>query len=180
MNNLPIRGKQYIFYTSLVSVATPTTFQSTATLAAGDVKVSIDGAAEANLGTLPVVTPAGSKRIKVTVSATEMDADNVTLTFSDAAGAEWCDKTVNIQPTGMYMAATINDASATTTVMKTTLTQADNFFNGAFIVFTDGALQGEARKISAYTLSNGQITVATALTSAPADTSPFIIIGRSE
>src|SRR5690606_37312213 len=47
--------------------------------------------------TLPAVTPAGSKSVKVTLSATEMNADNVTVILSDASGDEWCDLIVNIQ-----------------------------------------------------------------------------------
>jgi hypothetical protein len=180
LHNLPIRGKQYVLFTSLVSQAAPSTFQSNPTLAAGDVKVSLDGGTLNNLGTLPTVAPASGKMVKITVSAAEMDADNVTVVFSDAAGAEWCDQTLNIQPSGLILAGTVNDAGATTTVFKTTLTNADDFINGAFVVFMDGALQGESRKISDYSNTNGQITLATALTSAPADTTPFIVLGRSE
>ncbi len=91
------RATAYIFYVGLVSQANTKVLQGSATLAAGDVKVSKDGGALANLTTLPAVTPAASKMIKVDLSATEMTADNVTVIFSDAAGAEWCDLIVNIQ-----------------------------------------------------------------------------------
>jgi hypothetical protein len=90
------RATELIFYMGLVSQSTGQ-FQANPTLAAGDVKVSKDGGALANLSTLPAVTPAGSKMVKVTLSGTEMTADNVTLVFSDAAGAEWDDCIVNIQ-----------------------------------------------------------------------------------
>lgn len=93
----PKKNTEYIFYVSLASQANTKVFQANPTLAAGDVKVSTDGGAEANITTLPVVTPAGSKRVKVTLSAAEMNGDNVQVTFSDAAGDEWCDLTVNIQ-----------------------------------------------------------------------------------
>ncbi|HEV8655646.1 MAG TPA: hypothetical protein VGR85_09065, partial [Candidatus Limnocylindria bacterium] len=55
------------------------------------------GGASANITTLPTVTPASGVFVKVTLSATEMTADNVTVSFIDAAGAEWCDLLVNIQ-----------------------------------------------------------------------------------
>ena len=87
----------YIFYVGLISQASTKSLQGSATLAAGDVKVSIDGAALNNLGTLPVVTPAASKSIKVTLSQAEINGDNITVLFVDAAGAEWCDLLVNIQ-----------------------------------------------------------------------------------
>jgi len=81
----------------LISQASTKSLQGSATLAAGDVKVSIDGAALNNLGTLPVVTPAASKSIKVTLSQAEINGDNIIVIFADAAGAEWCDLLVNIQ-----------------------------------------------------------------------------------
>ena len=91
------RATELIFYVALRSQANSTIMQVNPTLAAGDVLISKDGGATANLGTLPVVTPAASKNVKVTVSSTEMTADNVMITFSDAAGAEWMDLAINIQ-----------------------------------------------------------------------------------
>lgn len=93
----PKINTEFIFYVSLTSQADGKLFQINPTLAAGDVKVSIDGGAEANPATLPAVTPAGSRRVKVALSAAEMNGDNIQVTFSDAAGAQWCDLTVNIQ-----------------------------------------------------------------------------------
>lgn len=93
----PKRATEYIFYISLVSQANTKIFQANPTIAAGDFKVSIDGGAEANLATLPAVTPASSKRVKITLSIAEMTGDNITVTCSDASGAEWCDLTINIQ-----------------------------------------------------------------------------------
>lgn len=93
----PKRGFAYITYISLVSQADVKLLQANPTLAAGDVKVSIDGGAFANLTTLPTVTPAGGKAVKVSLSATEMLGDNIKIVFSDAAGAEWCDLTLDLQ-----------------------------------------------------------------------------------
>src|SRR3990167_8022135 len=72
-------------------------FQNNPTLATGDVKVSIDGAALANLGTLPVVTPAASVWVKVVLSQAEINGDNILVEFKDAAGAEWCDDGFTLQ-----------------------------------------------------------------------------------
>ncbi len=90
---------EYIFYISLVSQADTKLLQSNPTIAAGDFKVSINGAALNNPATLPAVTPASSKMVKVTLSTSEMNGDNITLVCSDAAGAEWCDLVMNIQTT---------------------------------------------------------------------------------
>ena len=86
-----------IFYVSLVSQANTKIFQANPTLAAGDVQRAIDDAAPANLTTLPVVDADFTKRVKVTLSQAETNGDNITIIFSDAAGAEWCDLTINIQ-----------------------------------------------------------------------------------
>lgn len=87
---------QYIFFVSLVSQANTKLMQVNPTIASGDFKVSIDGAALANLGTLPTVSPASSAMVKITLSTSEMAGANATVVCSDAAGAEWCDLTVNV------------------------------------------------------------------------------------
>lgn len=93
----PKRGVALTFYVSLVSQANTKLMQVNPTLAAGDVQISKDGGAFANLTTLPAVTPAAGRAVKVDLSATEMTADNVVVQFVDAAGAEWCDLFVGIQ-----------------------------------------------------------------------------------
>jgi hypothetical protein len=93
----PKRGVEYIFYLSLVSQADTKLLLANPTLAAGDVTISKDGGAFANLATLPTVTPASGYSVKVIVSATEMTADNVLIVFADAAGAQWCGVAINIQ-----------------------------------------------------------------------------------
>lgn len=99
----PKKNTQYIFYISLASQTSAVIMQSSPTIAAGDFKVSIDGGALANLGTLPVVTPAASKMVKVTLSTSEMNGDNITFVASDAAGAEWRDLVINIQTTAQQL-----------------------------------------------------------------------------
>lgn len=88
----------WIGYVSLAPQTATGAWQSNPTLATGDVKVSIDGGALANLGTLPAVTPASSKLVKITLSQAEINGDNITIIFSDQTSpAEWCDKTINLQ-----------------------------------------------------------------------------------
>ena len=95
--NPPVVNVAYVTYLSLVSQANTKIFQANPTLAAGDVKVAIDDGAPANLATLPVVDADFTKRVKVNLSAAEMNGDNISVLFSDAAGAEWCDLSLNIQ-----------------------------------------------------------------------------------
>ena len=89
---LPKRAEAFEYYVELVSQADTKLFQVNPTLAAGDVQVSIDGGAFANLATLPSVSPASGRQVKVKLSAAEMTGDNIGVQFVDAAGAEWCDR----------------------------------------------------------------------------------------
>lgn len=108
----PKKNVEFIFYMGLVSQANTKIFQATPTLATGDFKVSKDGAALTNLTTLPVVTPAGGKMVKVTLSLNEMNADNVTLVASDAAGNEWADKIINIHTAANQLDDVKSDTAA--------------------------------------------------------------------
>ena len=87
-----------VFYVSLLSQANTLVFQSNPTISSGDVQISIDGGALANLGTLPTVVPASSKLVKVTLAQAETNGDNLAIVFS-SAGSQWCDLMVNIQTT---------------------------------------------------------------------------------
>ena len=88
-----------ILYIGLVDQSNTKLLKSSPTLATGDFKVSIDGGALANLGTLPTVTPAAGRQVKITLSQAEVNGDNITIQCIDAAGAEWCDLLINIQTT---------------------------------------------------------------------------------
>lgn len=102
--NPPIKNTAYETYVSLRSFATPGSLQANPTLAAGDVKLYIDGVAStlgagssANLVTLPTVVDT-TVVVKVNLSSSEMNADNVTVVFIDqTATKEWEDLAVNIQ-----------------------------------------------------------------------------------
>lgn len=95
----PKKGVAYVTYISLISQANTKIMQANPTIAAGDFKVAIDDGAPANFATLPVVDADFTKRVKIELSAGEMNGDNITLICSDAAGAEWCDLTINLQTT---------------------------------------------------------------------------------
>jgi hypothetical protein len=110
----PKKNTEFIFYAGLVSQADTKLLQSTPTLATGDVKVSTDGAAFANITTLPTVTPAAGRNVKVTLSAAEMNGDNISVQFVDAAGAEWSDVLVTIQTTAQQVDDLSTQASVNT------------------------------------------------------------------
>jgi hypothetical protein len=64
---------------------------------------------------------------------------------------------------------------ATTISFKTDLTAVDDFYNGQLLVFTTGALEGQARPILDYAQTDGLITFDEVLTSVPVDTVEFSI-----
>lgn len=182
MAQIPFRGQAFETDVQLESQGTPGTFQANPTLATGDAQVSKDNGTFANLTTLPSVSPASGKNVRVQLSASEMDADKVTIVLSDAAGSEWYDASLVIHTIPfLFTASAVNDASATTTSFVTDLTEAtDDHYNDLYLVFTSGALLGQSRKISDYNGTTKAVTLATALTDAPADNDTFIILGRSE
>lgn len=98
--NPPVKGEDFVMFVGLHSATDAMSFKSNPTIAAGDFQVSKDGGALANLTTLPAVTPASSVMVKITLSATEMNADNVTIVGIDqTATKEWADMMVNIVTT---------------------------------------------------------------------------------
>lgn len=90
--NPPVKGEDFIFRVALEDQANPGSFKSNPTIAAGDWKVDKDGAGLNNLSTLPSVDPAGSIWVKITLSATEMTADVVSIQGIDQTSPkEWSD-----------------------------------------------------------------------------------------
>lgn len=98
--NPPKKGEDYIVYVPLQDFDTPGSFQANPSIASGDFKVQKDGGALANLATLPAVEPASSIWVKITLSATEMTADNVAVQCIDQTSPkEWGDLAFDIQTT---------------------------------------------------------------------------------
>lgn len=94
--NPPKKNTAYRMFVGLRSQADTRLFQVNPTLASGDAKVSKDGGALANLTTLPTVI-GSSAVVQIDLSSTEMNADNVTIVLSDAAGGQWCDLVIGLQ-----------------------------------------------------------------------------------
>jgi hypothetical protein len=95
--NPPTKGEDFILRIALEDRAVSGSFKANPTIAVGDFKVDKDGAGLTNLGTTPTVEPAGSVLVKITLSATEMNADVVTLVGIDqTATKEWSDFVLSI------------------------------------------------------------------------------------
>ena len=98
--NPPVKGEEFKVRIALEDMATPGSFKSSPTIAAGDFKVDKDGGGLTNLTTLPSVDPAASRLVLISLSATEMNADVVTLQCVDQTSPkEWADLIVSIPTT---------------------------------------------------------------------------------
>jgi hypothetical protein len=81
------------FDAPLVDSASPPDYKSSATLAAGDVKVIKDGGAPVNITSLPTeISTTGVYRFSLTAS--EMNATTIAVVCVDASGSEWNPLTV--------------------------------------------------------------------------------------
>jgi len=86
------------FDAPLVNSASRPNYKSSATLAAGDVKVIKDGGAPANISSLP--TEIGTTGVyRFSLTASEMNAVTVAVVCVDAAGSEWDPLTITLNTT---------------------------------------------------------------------------------
>jgi len=149
-----------------------TDFASTAdwTPAAGDVKVSKDGGADANIATLPSAVASTAGLWKVSLSNTELTAKAVSVRIMDAATKAVMDDALRIltfgDPNAQYpydfslpnyaLAAitygSVTGTATTTTLQDSSLTVADvDFYKGRILLPLTGALRGLGSKINGYT-----------------------------
>jgi hypothetical protein len=91
----PKKNTAYSFEVALTSQADTDIFQTSPTLATGDVTVSKDGDSFTNIGTLPSEI-ASTGVLTTTLTTDEMNADRIAVLFHDAAGDEWQDLLVTI------------------------------------------------------------------------------------
>lgn len=98
--NPPKKNEDFLIRISLEDYANPGNLKSSPTIAAGDFKVAVDATALANLGTLPSVSPASTVLVLITLSASEMNGDVITLVCIDQTSPkEWADLVISIPTT---------------------------------------------------------------------------------
>lgn len=98
--NPPVKGEDFLIRIALADMAVPGRYKSNPTIASGDFKVDKDGGGLNNLSTLPSVDPSSTKLVLITLSATEMTADVVTVICSDQTDPpEWADYVFSIPTT---------------------------------------------------------------------------------
>jgi hypothetical protein len=98
--NPPKKNEDFLIRIALEDYANPGNFKSSPTIAAGDFKVDKDAGGLTNLSTLPTVSPSSTVLVLITLSATEMNADVVTLVCIDQTSPkEWADLVISIPTT---------------------------------------------------------------------------------
>lgn len=97
-------------------------FVSNPPLAAGDVQRSLDGAAFANITTLPTVVPAADTSVRINVAAAELAGKMLTIRFIDQTSPRaWDDRVIIIETYGHASSAHPNigaNSSADITAIK--------------------------------------------------------------
>jgi hypothetical protein len=94
------------------------------TIVAGDVTISVDHGAFVNLTNLPTSNPPGSRSVEISLTAAEMNGDDIVIIFSDP-DYEWNDVFINIKPNArtidelMYPTYQLPDSVATDGVIPT-------------------------------------------------------------
>lgn len=98
--NPPKKNEDFLIRIALGDANDPRSMRANPTIAAGDFKVDKDGGGLTNLTTLPSVSPAASVCVLITLSATEMNADVVTIVGIDQTNPkEWNDFVLSIPTT---------------------------------------------------------------------------------
>lgn len=98
--NPPKKNEDFLIRIALEDYDNPGNFKSNPTIAAGDWKIDKDAGGLTNLTTLPSVSPASSVCVLLSLSATEMNADVVTIVGIDQTNPkEWADFVLSIPTT---------------------------------------------------------------------------------
>jgi hypothetical protein len=145
----------------------------------GDNTVARKGAAAVTLSSLATPTNITAGTITTVTTLPAITTDWITAAGVSAAAVTKIIDAITAAAPGVTGA--VNDETASATEFDTNLASTvDDFYNGAYILFTSGALLGQSRKISDYDGTGKTITVASAFSAAPANGAAFIILGRSE
>lgn len=144
----PIKNSAYSFELGLIDQANRPQFKVNPTLAAGDFKISKNGGALTNLATLPTILPAGSRGVLVSLSAAEMNTGRWRIECIDAAGSEWDDVIINLEPT--VLPVLLNGTASAGGNESITLAAGSYDLTGCIVRTTGGAGAGQARVIVLY------------------------------
>lgn len=178
------------FYLPIIKVSTNNfAVSGDWTPAAGDVKVSIDGGAAANVGTLPTAITMGNGAMwKFPLSAAELAGKRVTVTVVDAATKAVEDQMVVIatrdhpsaaHPNGVTRRATAQGGAAQAITLDASASATDDAYNGALLEVRSGTGAGQVRLVADYTGSSKVAVVDRPWITQPDNTSVFLLYAAS-
>ena len=192
----PRVNQPFSFSIGLVDKANRPEFLVNPTILSGDFKVSVDGSGPTNLTNLPVVNPAGSRMVEISLVAAEMNG-TIIVVEGISSGATFDDVLITILPTtntvdsGVELAAnsiqdsTYNrirgtvqtDVGNSANQFKSNLSSAvDNFYNDSIIKFVSGSLSGQVKFITGYIGASKIITFLVGFTGIPSPGDTFDVI----
>jgi len=155
-----------------IDSSSPPTRKTGLTFVSGDAKVSKDGGAFASTANVPVEI-GSTGRYSLALTAAELDCiwlhvtiEKATMQPQDVVGA------TSGHPSGAAVTGTLGATTFTTNLVSAVT----DFWKDALLVFTSGALAGQVKKVVGYNGATKAITLASALTAAPANGDLFVLI----
>ena len=154
------KNQAYTFKTALLGIGGG--FQVNPTIEAGDFKISTGGANYANLTTTPVVEPAGSISVKVSLTDDEINADEIVIHAKDVEGDEWVETVITIEtdePTCTDLRGTVNQVTdnGIFSLNSDLLSDTVSAYTRMWFVFTSGMNRCIPRVIAVYTGGDNKI-----------------------
>jgi hypothetical protein len=164
---------QTISFEALDSTSSTGELKSGVAFLTTDVQISKDGAAFADVGAAP--TEIGSSGVyALTLTAAETNCSWLVIkALKSGMRPRILGGAMDPQPA----AAVVDDAANSATTFVTNLPEdVDDFWAGAGVVFTSGALRGQVREIASYDGDTKAITLDVQLTDEPAAGALFVLI----
>jgi len=148
------------------------------TPAAGDVLISKDGGAAANITTLPSFVT-GANYLTWNLSAAEMQASRISIIIVDAAAKAIKDQSFTLFTEAHNRQIVTLSGVPTATSMDSDAAEADGIHDNSLLKFITGSLAGAQGIVSSFTNLNGVFAFTTGeFPSAPAAADKAIIINR--
>jgi hypothetical protein len=182
-----LRGVQTTVYFPLVTWSATDPSDSLVTApavhAAGDTKISKDGAAFAN--TTNGFTHTGSGVYALVLTATEMDADTVAVVVVDQSGPKvWKDRVLMLENTplrsGILRQSVAQAGAAGSITLDAGASATNDFYNGALVALVSGTGAGQARVIRDYTGASKVAAVGRNWVTNPDATTGFVVLAGGE
>jgi len=192
----PSKNTSFNFSISLINSTNRPEFAINPTISTGDFQVSIDGGNYSNLNTTPVVTPAGSKTVLISLLASEMNGDVINI-LGVSSGSHWDDilisinTSINTIDSGLSLATnSISDStysrirgtvqsniSNSANQFQTNLSSSiDNAYINCICKFTSGVLSGQVQFVTGYIGTTKILTFLIGFTSLPSTSDSFDLI----